>query len=85
MAFHSGERPIGLIDLIIHGVSFEVILAERKAAVPVGEFAQLQEIAAAAAFLASDESRHMTGAQLIVDGGIAACDTYYNTGLTDRE
>jgi 3(or 17)beta-hydroxysteroid dehydrogenase len=67
------------------GVPLEIILAERKAAVPLGEFAQLQEIAAAAAFLASDESRHMTGAQLIIDGGLAACDTYHNTGLTDRE
>ena len=67
------------------GVPFEVILTERKAAVPVGEFAQLQEIAAAVAFLASDESRHMTGAQLVIDGGLVACDTYHNTGLTDRE
>ncbi len=66
------------------GVPLEVILRERKAAVPVGEFAQLEEIAAAVAFLASDESRHMTGAQLVVDGGLVACDTYHNTGLTDR-
>jgi 3(or 17)beta-hydroxysteroid dehydrogenase len=67
------------------GVAFEVILKERQAAVPAGEFAQLQEIAAAAAFLASDESRHMTGAQVIIDGGLVACDTYHNTGLTDRK
>jgi 3(or 17)beta-hydroxysteroid dehydrogenase len=67
------------------GVSFEAILTERKGAVPVGEFAQLQEIAGAVAFLASDESRHMTGAQLVIDGGLVACDTYHNTGLTDRK
>jgi len=67
------------------GVALEVILNERQAAVPMGEFAELQDIAAAAAFLASDESRHMTGAQLIVDGGLVSCDTYHNTGLTDRE
>jgi 3(or 17)beta-hydroxysteroid dehydrogenase len=67
------------------GVPLEVILTERKAAVPVGEFAQLQEIAAAVAFLASDESRHMTGAEVVVDGGLVACDTYHNTGLTDRQ
>jgi NAD(P)-dependent dehydrogenase (short-subunit alcohol dehydrogenase family) len=67
------------------GLPFEVILAERQAAVPVGEFAQLREIAAAVAFLASDESRHMTGAELVVDGGLTACDTFHNTGLTDRK
>lgn len=67
------------------GVPLDVILAERRAAVPAGEFVQLEEIAAAVAFLASDESRHMTGAQLIIDGGLVACDTYHNTGLTDRE
>jgi 3(or 17)beta-hydroxysteroid dehydrogenase len=67
------------------GMPFEAILAERQAAVPVGEFAQLREIAAAVAFLASDDSRHMTGAELIVDGGITSCDTFHNTGLTDRK
>jgi NAD(P)-dependent dehydrogenase (short-subunit alcohol dehydrogenase family) len=67
------------------GVPFEVVLRERQAAVPMGDFSQLQEIAAAVAFLASDESRHMTGAQLIIDGGLVACDTYHNTGLTDRK
>ena len=67
------------------GVSVEVILNERQGAVPMGEFATLRDIAAAVAFLASDESRHMTGAHLIVDGGLVSCDTYHNTGLTDRE
>lgn len=67
------------------GVPFEAILKERQAAVPAGEFAKLQEIAAAVAFLASDDSRHITGAQLIIDGGLVDCDTYHNTGLTDRK
>jgi 3(or 17)beta-hydroxysteroid dehydrogenase len=67
------------------GVDIGTIVKERQSAVPVGEFVDVQEIAAAVAFLGSDESRHMTGAQLIIDGGLVACDTYYNTGLTDRE
>lgn len=59
------------------GVSIEVIVKESQSTIPLGEFAQPQDIAAAVAFLASDESRHMTGAKLIVDGGFIHCDTYH--------
>jgi 3(or 17)beta-hydroxysteroid dehydrogenase len=66
------------------GVTFDSIVEERQGAVPAGTFARLEDIAAAVAFLASDDSRHMTGAQLVIDGGLVDCDTYHNTGLTDR-
>jgi 3(or 17)beta-hydroxysteroid dehydrogenase len=66
------------------GVAFDSIVQERAGAVPIGEFARLEDITAAVAFLASDDSRHMTGAQMVIDGGLVDCDTYHNTNLTDR-
>jgi NAD(P)-dependent dehydrogenase (short-subunit alcohol dehydrogenase family) len=48
-------------------------LAERAAAmVPLGRVGQPDELAAAALFLASDDSAFITGTELFVDGGLAS-------------
>jgi NAD(P)-dependent dehydrogenase (short-subunit alcohol dehydrogenase family) len=43
--------------------------------VPMGRFAEASEIAAAAAFLASDDSSYMTASTFLVDGGISGAYT----------
>ena len=45
------------------------LLADLAAGVPMGRLGTVEEIADAAVFLASDQSRFVTGAQLYVDGG----------------
>jgi NAD(P)-dependent dehydrogenase (short-subunit alcohol dehydrogenase family) len=45
------------------------ILEQIRQSIPLGFFAEPEDIAAAAAFLASDDSRYMTGQSVVVDGG----------------
>jgi len=45
--------------------------ARRLVHIPLGRFGEPNEIAAAVAFLASDDSSFMTASNFLVDGGIA--------------
>lgn len=45
-------------------------LKTMREGVPLGRFAEVEDVAAVAAFLASDDSRFMTGGFLKVDGGM---------------
>jgi NAD(P)-dependent dehydrogenase (short-subunit alcohol dehydrogenase family) len=49
--------------------------AENASSIPLGHFAQPSDIAAAVAFLLSDDAGYVTGSNLVVDGGRTSCFT----------
>jgi len=48
------------------------LIAKRDAQVPMGKMGDAWDVAHAVLFLASDEARHITATQLVVDGGVTA-------------
>jgi NAD(P)-dependent dehydrogenase (short-subunit alcohol dehydrogenase family) len=67
----------GAIDTPIHGktgMNPEQLAGFAKslmAKIPLGQFGRAEDIAHAAVFLASDESKYMLGAEIVVDGGFS--------------
>ena len=53
---------------VLEKISDEILDGIRKS-IPMGFFAEPEDIAAAVAFLASDDARYMTGQSVVVDGG----------------
>ena len=59
-------------ELLMSFLDTEEKRQRRLVHVPMGRFGEATEVAAAALFLASDEASYITGANLLVDGGITA-------------
>ncbi|MFZ5609842.1 MAG: glucose 1-dehydrogenase [Pseudomonadota bacterium] len=73
---HPGQVLTPMLEGLFHahgeseGIGFEAAKAAFRARIPLGEFAVPEDIAHGVLYLASDEARHVTGAQLVIDGGM---------------
>jgi NAD(P)-dependent dehydrogenase (short-subunit alcohol dehydrogenase family) len=57
------------------GGDVELLLKQRQSRIPLPFMGDGRDTANAALFLASDESRFITGTEIVVDGGMSArCD-----------
>jgi NAD(P)-dependent dehydrogenase (short-subunit alcohol dehydrogenase family) len=61
-----------ILQGIVNGKDDEVAMAKLARQVPIGRIGEPDDVAYAIIYLASDESRFMTGAEMKLDGGISA-------------
>jgi 3(or 17)beta-hydroxysteroid dehydrogenase len=71
-SIHPGmvRTPLGEAVLQHRWGDLETGAAERLKSIPLGEFGTVEDIANATLFLASDESRYITGTEILIDGGL---------------
>lgn len=69
------DRLTGLIQRKSEnsGMTEAEVIAEMKAKIPMGRFADPAELGAAVAFLASPAASYITGTNIVVDGGRTGC------------
>ncbi len=70
-SIHPGlvRTPLGEEVIGVFGDDAEKVADARKRAIPLGDLGLVDDIAHAALFLASAESRYVNGSELVIDGG----------------
>ncbi|QEP41692.1 SDR family oxidoreductase [Ectothiorhodospiraceae bacterium BW-2] len=66
-------RQVAEVVSARQGITPTAWLAQRQQECPMGRFADPAEIAGAAAFLASEDARYLTGQAIEIDGGMVLC------------
>jgi NAD(P)-dependent dehydrogenase (short-subunit alcohol dehydrogenase family) len=67
-------------EMIMSVYNTQELVAKRVKSIPMNRFAQPEEMAKGAVFLASDESNYVTGHNLVIDGGFES-GHFYMIGL----
>lgn len=68
-SIHPGPIDTNMMDVARDNPA---MMDAMMAQVPMGRIGQPEEVANCALFLASEDSSHMTGSELVVDGGMLA-------------
>ncbi len=73
---HPGQIRTPMLDALLQdiadkaGAPLQSIIGEFEGKIPLGELGLPEDVAQAVLYLSSDESRYVTGTQLVVDGGM---------------
>lgn len=67
----------GLVATVLMEQADPAFIEATVRGTPLGRPGKTEEVAAAVAFLLSDDSQFVTGSEVTVDGGLASCGTYW--------
>jgi NAD(P)-dependent dehydrogenase (short-subunit alcohol dehydrogenase family) len=72
-SIHPGSMPTGMVDKIIRDMGGSEELRQKfDSMAPLGHSGEPLDIANGVLYLASDESKYVTGSELVIDGGFVA-------------